>query len=334
MKPTNYQLLRRTAVKTVETCPGVEAVVLFGSRARGTAHPKSDWDVAVLSRADSAVEQSACRLLGEHERVNAIVLRPEAIEEYRDRATRLEAVIARQGRLLAGNWSRPQCRMEYLDMEPDEFRKDLEVAIRDIENAVTQLCNAALDRDEYVPNLVELSQQAAEAVAKSIVAGHGLTPITTHELNELATQLENAYRGRRGGEARRLFARALRDLNGNTRAAHGARYAGVRVEEPADTVERLLRVQRLQTRWIRSCAEQHPDMRAPAKALGQRIATAAKRLERREHPLQDTWLDGPRAALLSRLRLTTFDGIAPAVQAETRLWGEEGESIAKEWDGA
>lgn len=312
MKPTNYELLRRTAVKTVETCPGIEAVVLFGSRARGTAHPKSDWDVAVLSRAESAVEQDACRLLGEHERVNAVVLKPEAIEKYRDRATRLEAAIARQGRLLAGTWSRPECRMEHLEMEPDEFRKDLEVAIWDVQNAVTLLCDAALDGDVYVPNLVELSQQAAEAVAKSIVAGHGLTPTATHELNELATQLENAYRGRRGGEERRRFAQVIRALNGNTRAAHGARYAGVRVEEPAATVERLLRVQRLQTRWIRSCAERHTDMQAPARALGQRIARAAKRLERREG----------------------FNETAPAVQAETRLWGEEGASIAKEWEDA
>ena len=149
MKPTNYELLRRTAAKTVKSCPGVEAVVLFGSRARGTAHPKSDWDVAVLSRAESAVEQDACRLLGEHERVNAVVLKPEAIEEYRDRATRLEAAIARQGRLLAGTWSRPECRMEDLEIE---FREDQEIAIRDIENAVTLLCNAALDNDEYVPS--------------------------------------------------------------------------------------------------------------------------------------------------------------------------------------
>ena len=309
MTPTTYELLRRTAVKTVNTCPGVEAVVLFGSRARGTARPKSDWDVAVLSRAASAVEQDACRLLGEHERVNAIVLKPEAIEEYRDRATRLEAAIARQGRLLAGTWSRPECRMEHLEMAPDEFREDQEVAIWDTQNAVTLLCDAALDGDEYVPNLVELSQRAAEAVAKSIVAGHGLTPTTTHELSELATQLENAYRGRRGGEERRRFAQAIRALNGNTRAAHGARYAGVRVEEPADTVERLLRVQRLQTRWIRSCAERHTDMQAPARALGQRIARTAKRLARREG----------------------FDGVAPAVQSATRLWGEEGASIAKEW---
>ena len=312
MKPTNYELLCRTAVKTVETCPGVEAVVLFGSRARGTARPKSDWDVAVLSRADSAVEQDACRLLGEHERVNAIVLRPEAIEENRDQASRIEAAIARQGRLLAGTWSRPECRMESLEMDPDEFREDLEVATWDIQNAVTLLCDAALDGDEYVPNLVELSQQAAEAVAKSIVAGHGLTPTATHELSDLATQLENAYRGRRGGEERRRFAQAIRELNGNTRAAHGARYARGQVEAPDDTVERLLRVQRLQTCWIRSCAERHAEMRAPARALGQRIARAAKRLERREG----------------------FDETASVVQAATRHWGKDGESIAKEWDDA
>ena len=312
MKPTSYEVLRRTAAEAVETCPGVEAVVLFGSRARGTAHPKSDWDVAVLSRAESAVEQCACGLLGRHERVNAIVLRPDAIEEYRDRASRLEAAIARQGRLLAGAWSRPQCRMEHLDVEPDEFREDLAVAIRDIENAVTLLCDAVLDHDEYVPNLVEISQQAAEAVAKSIVAGHGLTPTATHELNELATQLENAYRGRRDGEERRRFAQAIRALNGNARAARGARYARGQVEAPADTVERLLRTQRLQTRWIRSCAEQHLHLRAPANALGQRIARAAKRLERREG----------------------FDETAPAVQSETRHWGEEGESIAKQRDEA
>ena len=86
----------------------------------------------------------------------------------------------------------------------------------------------------------------------------------------------------------------------------------MRVEEPADTVQRLLRVQRLQTRWISSCAERHPDLQAPAKALGQRIARAAKRLERREG----------------------FGETAPTVQSETRHWGEEGESIAKQWDEA
>ena len=308
MRPTTYERLRRSAVKTVEVCPGVDAVVLFGSRARGTAHRGSDWDVAVLSSADAAGGRDTCRLLDKLERVNAIVLRSDAIEENCDQASRIEAAIARQGRLLAGAWNRPHCRMEHLEMEPEDFRRDLEIAIRDIQNAVSVLCDAALDGDDYVPNLVELSQQAAEAVAKSIVAGHGLSPVATHELNELAAQLENAYRGRRGAEERRRYADAIRGLNGNARAAHGARYAEVPVEAPQDTVQRLVRVQRLQTRWIRSYAEQRPDMRDAARALGQRVTTAARRLEQREG----------------------FEQIEPVVRSATRSWGEAGESLANE----
>ena len=307
MTPTTHEQLRRMAAKAVETCPGIEAVVLFGSHARGTAHPKSDWDVAVLSRANAAAERKACALLEGLERVNPIVLRPEAIEENRDRAARVEAAIVRQGQLLAGAWTRPQCRMEHLEMKPEDFQRDLEIAIRDVQNAVTLLCDAALDNDVYVPNVVELSQQAAEATAKSVIAGHGLTPVSTHESNKLATQLEHAYRGRPGGDTRRLFAEAIRGLNGNARAAHGARYSGPPVEEPKHTVDRLVRVQQLQTRWIRWYAEQHSDMQAPATALGRRISTSAGRLERREG----------------------FELIAAVLKSGTCTWGEEGNLIAK-----
>ena len=205
MKPTTREQLRRAAVQAVETCPGIEAVVLFGSRARGTARTRSDWDVAVLSRANAVAERKACALVGDLERVNPIVLRPESIEEHRDQAARTEAAIARQGQLLAGTWTRPECRLEHLEVTPEDFQRDLEIAIRDVENAVTQLCNAALDNDVYVPNAVELSQQAAEATAKSIIAGHGLTAVSTHELNKLATQLRNAYRRRAGRDTRRLM---------------------------------------------------------------------------------------------------------------------------------
>ena len=136
-------------------------------------------------------------------------------------------------------------------MKPDDFPRELEIAIRDIQNAITLLCDAALDSDTYVPNVVELSLQATEATANSVIAGHGLTPTATHELSKLATQLENAYRGRPGGETRKLFAEAILGLNGNAQAAHGSRYSGPPVEEPRRTIERLIRVQQLQTRWIR-----------------------------------------------------------------------------------
>ena len=72
MKTTTHARLRRTAAEVVRSVPGVEAVVLFGSRARGTARQASDWDIAILSRAAPADERAARKLFGALERVHPI----------------------------------------------------------------------------------------------------------------------------------------------------------------------------------------------------------------------------------------------------------------------
>jgi predicted nucleotidyltransferase/HEPN domain-containing protein len=306
VKSTTREHLRRTAEKAVETCPGIEAIVLFGSRARGSPHPGSDWDVAVLSHGSGDTERAACEILSELDGVNPIVLRPEAIDEHRDRATRVEAAIARQGRLLAGSWRRPPCRMEDLEVTPEEFTRSQDDAINDLESAIRLLSSAALRDTVYVSKVVEDSQQAAEAVAKCIIAGFGLAPRQTHDLAALASTLESAWRGRSGEDVRRSFANEIRSLNGNTRAAHAARYEAGPVEEPGRTVERIIRTQRLQTRWIRWYVEQHPDVEDSARALGERIASTAVLLEEQRG----------------------FERIPSSLQAATRSWGDEGKSMS------
>lgn len=308
MKPTTEERLRRAAVAAVEARPGIEAVVLFGSRARGgRARPGSDWDVAILARAGAVEERSARAALQGLEGVNAIVLTPDAIREHRNHAGRVEAAVARQGRLLAGGWTRPRCRRENLDMEPEEFREGLTIATGDLRGAVTALCDAAADGRTYAANAVELSQQAAEAVAKGVIAGLGLSPAAAHDLEALATQLESAYRGRREGEEeRRSFASAIRGLNGDTRAAHVARYSRRPVEDPSRTVERIIRTLTLQIGWVRRCAERRPDVREAAREIGQGIARAARRLEGQEG----------------------FDRLPEDLRAGVRSWGKAGESIA------
>ena len=63
---------------------------------------------------------------------------------------------------------------------------------------------------------------------------------TVHDLDALATQLENAYRGHaRGAEELKRFAAAIRDLDGNTRAAHLARCHAPPVEMPERTAARI-----------------------------------------------------------------------------------------------
>ena len=111
MISTTHERLRRTAAEAVGSIPGIEAVVLYGSRARGTARPASDWDVAILSHAAPEQEKAATRLFHALERVNPVVMKPESIEAHCNQGTRLESAVARQGRLLAGEWT-PPCRIE------------------------------------------------------------------------------------------------------------------------------------------------------------------------------------------------------------------------------
>ena len=311
MKTTTQARLQRTAAEAVGSIPGIQAVVLFGSRARGTARAASDWDIAILSHAAPDDERAAERLFVEFERVNPIVMQPESIEAHCNQGLRIESAIARQGRLLAGAWTPPPCRSVDLDVNPEDFRQNLDTATRDLRSVFVVLCDAALNELLYIPKAVEESQQAAEALAKTIIAGFGLSPATVHDLDKLAVQLENAYRGRtRDAEERRLFATAIRDLDGNTRAAHRARYHTGPVEPPARTTARIACTLRLQTRWIRRYAERNPDMREAAAAAAHEIANVASRMEKQEG----------------------FDRIDADLRAQVRVWGEDGRSISAAFD--
>ena len=311
MKITTRERLRRTAAEAVGSIPGIEAVVLYGSRARGTARAASDWDVAILSHAGPEQEKAASRLFHELERVNSIVMRPESIEAHCNQGTRLESAIARQGRLLAGEWTPPRCRIENLDVTPEDLGENLDTAIRDLRGVFLALCDAALDGRSYVPKVVEDSQQAAEALAKTIIAGFGLSPVAVHDLDALATQLEDAYRGRiREAEERRRFAAAIRALDGNTKAAHEARYHKGPVEPPGRTAQRIASTLSLQTDWLCWYAERNPEMRGTAVKVGRAIATAAGRIE----------------------EVRGFDRLDPDLRIDVRAWGEAGASIVSAFD--
>ena len=102
MKTTTRARLRRTAAEAVGSIPGIEAVVLFGSRARGAARATSDWDVAILSHASPDDERAARRFFDDLAQVHPIVMKPESIEAHCNEGLRIESAVARQGRLLAG----------------------------------------------------------------------------------------------------------------------------------------------------------------------------------------------------------------------------------------
>ena len=195
-------------------------------------------------------------------------MKPESIKAHCNQGTRLESAIARQGRLLAGEWTPPRCRIENLDVNPEDLKRNLDTATDDLRGAFLALCEAAFNGLLYVPKVVEESQQAAEALAKTVIAGFELSPATVHDLDALATQLENAYRGRaRSAEERKRFAAAIRRLDGNTRAAS----KGPPASASANATERGAGPSMWQcvrrTAPARSCLSISPGRASPSSAL-------------------------------------------------------------------
>ncbi|MDD9983562.1 MAG: hypothetical protein OXU81_19780 [Gammaproteobacteria bacterium] len=79
---------------------------------------------------------------------------------------------------------------------------------------------------------------------------------------------------------------------------------------PERTAARIRCTLRLQTRWIRWYAERHPEIRDAAVAAAGEIAYTAN------------WIEN----------LEGFDRIDAELQAQVRAWGEEGRSIAAEFE--
>ena len=225
---TTLERLRDRAEEVVRRELAVEAVVLFGSRARGTAGPRSDWDVAVIERNGRAAD-ATYRLLDDLPGVRPLRVGADEIERHKDTAGAVEAALAREGVTLAGAWRRPKCRDEELSVDVVRIRSSLANATDNVGKAVLaglrhRYAVEDWERADWTP-VTTGSVDAAEHVAKAILAGHGLSPREVHFLDALADQLKNAYRGRRDPR-QAYWADLIRSMNGTTRTRrlHGADY--------------------------------------------------------------------------------------------------------------
>ena len=262
---TTLERLRERAWEVMRRTPAVEAVVLFGSRARGTAGAGSDWDIALIGRSGETPE-AAYRLFDDLPGVRLLGLGTDEIERHKDTAGALEAALARQGVTLAGAWRRPACRKEGLIMDVVRMRAHVANATDQVDKAVRagieHLYAMEWERGDWTL-LTTGSVDAAEHVAKAVLTGYGLSPREVHFLDALADQLANAYRGR--NDARQVeWAKRIRAMNGTTRTRrlHDADYRRF-VAPPAEplerSVERTGQAQRAQILWLREMVERWPE---------------------------------------------------------------------------
>ena len=281
---TTLERVRERAEEVVRRAPAVEAVVLFGSRARGTADPGSDWDVALIEKSGKT-PQAVYRLFDELPGVRLLGIGAGEIEHHKDTAGALEAALARQGITLAGAWRRPACREEALSMDMVRMRAQLESAT----DAVTRASMVGTDylyargrkRLDWTP-ITTGSVDAAEYVAKAVLTGYGLSPREVHFQDALAEQLANAYRGR-NDPWQAEWAERVRAMNGSTRALrlHDAdcwRFVAPPAEPLERSVERTGQAQRAQTRWLHEMAERWPEHMEEIMDATREIADKGRRL--------------------------------------------------------
>ena len=275
---TTLERLRKRAEEVVRRAPAVEAVVLFGSRARGSAGTGSDWDIALIGKSAKTPE-AAYRLLGELPGVRLLGFRAGEIERHKDTAGALEAALARQGITLAGAWQRPACRKEALSMDVVRVRANLDNAT----DAVTRAVMAGIDhlhargrkQSDWTP-VTTGSVDAAEHMAKAILTGYGLSPREVHFLDALAKQLADAYQGR-NDPRQAEWAERIRAMNGTTRTRrlHDAdyrRFVALPAEPLERSVERTGQAQRAQILWLHEMFERWPEHAAEIMDATREIA--------------------------------------------------------------
>ena len=329
---TTLERLRERAEEVVRQAPAVEAVVLFGSRARGTAGPASDWDIALIAKSGKTPE-AAYRLFGELPGVRLLEFQAGEIERHKDTAGALEAALARQGITLAGAWRRPACRKEALSMDMVRIRAHLANATDQVDKAVRagieHLYAMEWERGDWTL-LTTGSVDAAEHVAKAVLTGYGLSPREVHFLDALAEQLATAYRGR-NDPRQAAWAERIRAMNGTTRTRrlHDADYRRF-VAPPAEplerSVERTGQAQRTQILWLHEMVERWPEHAQEAGNAARSILRKGRGLSALRAGYSDDAVtaDEPTRTTIARLEQSTAEWIGSAEALVTGLEGSGG----------
>lgn len=241
----------REASRIVETEPAIEAIILFGSRARGDHHRESDVDLAVVSTAPHREVWDACRSLTEaSEAVQVVPVDPAALRTYRNTANRVERSVVVDGEALAGTWHRPPHRREATEMDHDAFANGLRRFTSHAKSAISDIAEAKELGDDGTNSGTFNAFRAGEHAAKAVLTLYGLTPRKIHGVTELAKQLRNARQGAPDQPERETLAGQIDELNGNADKLNKADYDDLLVERMDATERRLTLAARLAERCV------------------------------------------------------------------------------------
>ena len=243
----NEEILRRAAGAAV-TSGDADAVILFGSRALGTAGPRSDWDVCIVGGR------------GEREAVDAIVGHDSLVDEealdilwvpsaksFADvPAATVWADIVRCGQVIGGD----RGMLRNIEVKPfsvERIEGQMGMAVEMIEAAVE-----AGERFRMSGGADRQQRRALRATLESAHAAEALTIVfcaladTRHLAGHVQGKVADLIRERARVLDDRVdratvsrMAECAEEMNGNVKAAHGAPYSLV-PESESQWCKRLL----------------------------------------------------------------------------------------------
>ena len=215
--------LRSACAEALDRWPEARAAVLFGSRARGEARRHSDWDIAFITNTDQDATQyglpneveDALSATGLH--VQLLALSHQALADCALCLGRVARPIARDGILLAGDWSRPSIEGEII-VEAEKYAVLIENCATELQFASLGLNRIKGDRIGISKHInacngfIKRSADASEYAAKAVLHRLGVDYDFTHDLAKLGDAAKAS--GHEGvGEA-------IKAMNGISKADH------------------------------------------------------------------------------------------------------------------
>lgn len=272
------RLVRTAAEETLRENEAIQAILLYGSRARGDHRRGSDWDVAIVSSLPRKEAFEAARKLYDQDLVKKhwteiATTSSEDLYRYANTAGTLESRLAREAVLIAGEWTRP-CYREgtELDIDIERALQWSHTAIANGLGITTWLRSASSEGWPGDNEAATRVQRMAEATAKGICATFGLHESDIHSLYRTAKELEEAYRETRWQEPeRQRFANRIRELKSKGRAALRAEKWKRPFEPLRETIERLGKIWMLLVDWLESVAKLHPQGRGEAMKIARML---------------------------------------------------------------
>lgn len=304
--------LCRWAARMVRERDDLLAVVLFGSRARGTARPDSDWDLALIAETGQPdARPAAVPELGDQ--VQAISIPPCILRSKRNAPGHIARNVLLDGRLLAGTLPAVGKIRRNPPMQPQEFQRMSSSILQAVEIAGAGFANAAEAEAEgefdscyaSAVSFVQFTAGTVEHLAKLMLFRRGLQPARTHDIHALAKQLESAGPGSREDEVARI-----RAMNGETSRHHQAACLGVTPDDVRHAAGRLRAFSRTVSEEFREAAHS-PALERVANRQLTVLCQAASMIHERLTPRHAVPTTGSTTADI-------FEPASPAVASAVR----------------